>query len=171
MTRAAWSLIWKWSVPVSRTGPDWTATKIGNALFPGLALPISHIVTLRLTKAPITVCESAQKAGVSSSQENILHLPMKAAEWPHVEACREVPGISGHPTNGFFALFRIPAGGHAGVGTLHGQTRPAVYPAPDGAQVASPAEPYPPLEQTEPKSLRPPNASSADGKSDEVNQN
>src|ERR1051326_1336385 len=114
MTRAAWSLIWKWSVPVSRTGPDWTATKIGNALFPGLALPISHIVTLRLTKAPITVCESAQKAGVSSSQENILHLPMKAAEWPHVEACREVPGISGHPTNGFFALFRIPAGGMPG---------------------------------------------------------
>src|SRR5689334_4657420 len=60
MTRAAWSILWKWSVPVTRTGPDWTAVKIGNALFPGLALPISHLVTLRLAKAPITVCESAQ---------------------------------------------------------------------------------------------------------------
>jgi len=38
---------------------DWTATKIGNALFPGWPLRISHLVTLRPSKAPITVCESA----------------------------------------------------------------------------------------------------------------
>ena len=53
----AW--IWKRSVPVSVTGPHWTATKIGNALFPGWPLRISHLVTLRPSKAPITVCESA----------------------------------------------------------------------------------------------------------------
>jgi hypothetical protein len=53
----AW--IWKRSVPVSETGPHWTATKIGNALFPGWPLRISHLVTLRSPKAPITVCESA----------------------------------------------------------------------------------------------------------------
>jgi hypothetical protein len=54
---AAW--IWKRSVPVSRTGPNWTATKIGNALFPGLAIRIRQFVTLRWSKAPITVCDSA----------------------------------------------------------------------------------------------------------------
>ncbi len=51
--------IWKRSVPVSQTGPHGTATKIGNALFPGWPLRISHFVTLRPSKAPITVCESA----------------------------------------------------------------------------------------------------------------
>ncbi len=54
---SAW--IWKRSVPVSVTGPHRTATKIGNALFPGWPLRISHLVTLRPSKAPITVCESA----------------------------------------------------------------------------------------------------------------
>src|SRR5438270_9568583 len=53
----AW--IWKRSVHVSETGPHRTATKIGNALFPGWLLRISHLVTLRPSKAPITVCASA----------------------------------------------------------------------------------------------------------------
>jgi hypothetical protein len=53
--------IWKRSVPVSETGPHRTATKIGNALFPGWLLRISHLVTLRPSKAPITVCESAPR--------------------------------------------------------------------------------------------------------------
>jgi len=59
MLESASAWIWKRSVPVSKTGPHWTATKIGNALFPGWPLRISHLVTLRWSKAPITVCESA----------------------------------------------------------------------------------------------------------------
>lgn len=61
--------IWKRSVPVSETGPYRTATKIGDALFPGWPLRISHFVTLRLSKEPITVCESADAD--FSRQENV----------------------------------------------------------------------------------------------------
>ena len=45
--------------PCSLTGPSRTVEKIGGALFPSLALPIRQFVTLRLSKAPITECESA----------------------------------------------------------------------------------------------------------------
>jgi len=76
----AW--IWKRSVPVSETGPHWTATKIGNALFPGLALRISQFVTLRCSKAPITVCESAL-ADVSR-QENVSAPPRSSTGSPSV---------------------------------------------------------------------------------------
>ena len=61
MGASAAKTIWKRSVPVSETGPHRTATKIGDALFPGWPLRISHFVTLRSSKAPITVCESATR--------------------------------------------------------------------------------------------------------------
>ena len=57
--KAAATTIGKRSASVVLTGPAWTAKKIGSALFPCLALPIRQLVTLRSSKAPITVCESA----------------------------------------------------------------------------------------------------------------
>lgn len=113
-------LIWKWSVPASHTDPVRIATKIGNALFPGLALRISQFVTLRQSKAPITVCESASRRWSSARKT-----------FPAKHPFSEPP-----PSRiGFIALQRIPAG-HAGSGPA-GPTRPAVYPTPDGAQAAS----------------------------------
>jgi hypothetical protein len=124
----ALSTLWKWSVPVSRTGPDWTAIKIGNALFPGPALRKRHLVTLRWSKAPITVCESALSADATARKtfpQNLGALFSRPARWKPKELLY----------HGFIALWRIPAGA-CRVGCF-GQTRPAVYPAPDGAQVAS----------------------------------
>lgn len=128
--RRASALIWKWSVPVSHTDPVRIATKIGNALFPGLALRISQFVTLRQSKAPITVCESA----------------LRRCPPPGKHFRLETNSLSNlFSLDGFIALQRIPAGA-CRVGPR--------WPNPtcrlSGSRRRSgciPAEPYPPLEQ------------------------
>lgn len=145
MTRAAWSIIWKWSVPVTSTGPEGTALEIGNALFPGLALPISHLVTLRgAAKAPITVCESAQsrrlQPGKHFSISEALHRVGSSPESLPTGAWTFKPWI-----------FRIQA--DTGRACRVGPARPNPTCRLSGSRRRSgciPAEPYPPLEQLKP---------------------
>lgn len=107
----------------------WTALKIGNALFPGLALPIGHLVTLRLSKAPITVCESAAsrclQPGKHFSVSEALRL---SGSW----------GLD-------FSHYGGYRQGHAGPGLLRSDPTCRL----SGSRRRSgciPAEPYPPLE-------------------------
>ena len=149
MTSAAWSIIWKWSVPVSRTGPDWTVTKIGNALFPGLALPISHVVTLRWSKAPITVCESVYPT--SLARKPFLHFPGNALS----DASDHGTLPTGTETSNEW-IFRMVADTGRG---MPGRTSAATDPTCrlSGSRRRSgciPAEPYPPLEHSQTKPER-----------------
>ena len=127
--KAAATTIWKRSVPVVLTGPSRTAKKIGGALFPCLALPIRQLVTLRPSKAPITVCESALDP---------IHPPGKTFSFV---ALHSFASQSRSPLRaGISWIYRCEtdSGRWACQARLCSRARPAVYPAPVGAQVASP---------------------------------
>jgi len=141
--KAAATTIWKRSVPVVLTGPSRTAKKIGGALFPCLALPIRQLVTLRPSKAPITVCESALNRFIrqgkrfplllsTASHLNRGRLPLRAGiSWIYrfeTDSGRGMPGSSLQPSP---------------TCRLSGSRR---------RSGCVPAEPYPPLEHSQPKS-------------------
>ena len=130
---AAATTIWKRSAPVVLTGSS-VDRSIDWGRF--VSLPGSTDTPAcnpSCMKAPITVCESAL-ADVISQGERFPLLP-STVFWLTRRWCAHFAQNS----VGFFALNRIPAG--ACQARLCSRARPAVYPAPGGAQVASPQSP------------------------------
>jgi hypothetical protein len=130
--KTAATIIWKRSASVHLIGRTATAKKIGGALFPRLALRIRQFVTLRLSKAPITVC------GVDFKST-----PPAGKTFPVIVRGSLTDQLrSGSLLVRKKWIFRFAADSGRGASRAALQAaQPAVYQPPDGAQVASPQSP------------------------------
>ena len=131
--KAAATTIWKRSAPVVLTGSS-VDRSIDWGRFVSLpGFTDTPACNPSCMKAPITVCESALADVISQGER--FPLLLSTASW----LTRRRRARYAQNSVGFFALNRIPAG--ACQARLCSRARPAVYPAPVGAQVASPQSP------------------------------